>query len=335
MITIKFSVPEVVVPPISPRVYLWFAYFWADIHALSNAPPEFAVYVPALDDSRGIFNPQIPYADTMQYVPIPEFVGTFQTSLDDGGQGIAGIGVIAVLFQESDTPDDAISAGYAAFGPAVLNQLNQYVAAHGLVKPTADQVRAIANGINSDVTNAVQSKLSIWDFGKGQDAFVGFSHLLLAGSDDLKPGQSFPLPPINEPDTSAGSNFATAAEYFEKLCTGPIDGPRSVDGDFPYPFPCANAVVEVPSGPDPCAAQAGAVQKAAAVIQDLNTQLQGLRQQQETANHLQRQVLQVEIDKITKTQLPAAKAAYAKALKQLALCRATRGTTSGGFEPAA
>jgi hypothetical protein len=312
MITVKFSVPEVVIPPISPRVYLWFAYLWADIHALSKTPPEFAVYVPALDDSRGIFNPQIPYADTMQYVPIPEFVGTFQTSLDDGGQRIAGIGVIVILFQENDTPDDAISAGYAAFGPAVLKQLNQYVAANGLVKPTSAQVQAISQGINIDVTNAVKSKLTIWDVGTDQDAFVGYSHLVLAGPDDLKPAQWFPLPPINEPDINAGANFATAAEYFEKLCTGPIDGPTSVDSDFPYPFPCASAVVEVPSGPDPCAGQAGAVQKAAAMIQDLNTQLQGLRQQQETANHLQRQILQAQIDNITKTQLPAAKAAYAR-----------------------
>jgi hypothetical protein len=244
--------------------------------------------------------------------------------------GIAGIGVLVVLFEEFDTPDDAISAGYAVFGPAVLKQLNQFAKDNGLAaKPTSQQVAAIAAGVTNDVTAAVKSKLSIWDLLQQQDASEGHTHVLLAGPGDLTPPQNVSLLPLNEPDIQSGPNFANAGEYFDKLCTGPIDGPRSVAGVFPFAFPCAKAVVEVPQGPDPCAGPAAAVNQAAKDIQELNDQLQSLRQQQETAGHLQRQSLQMEIDGITKKQLPAAKAAYAKALRQLTLCRATRGATSG------
>jgi hypothetical protein len=76
---------------------------------------------------------------------------------------------------------------------------------------------------------------------------------------------------------------------------------------------------------EPCPKQAAAVGAAIVALQNLTDQLHALQMQQEAADHLERQRLQLEINDIQKKRIPAAQAVLAKAQKELQLCRAFRG----------
>ena len=304
MVTVDFSIPQMDnLPTAIPEVYLWFAYFWADMHAISN-PPNVAVFVPPLHDSRSVNQDASP--DSAGGIAIPIEVGTLQVNLDDGGAGIGGAGVLIALFEKHGTPDDAISAGYDAFGPALQQQLNLFLKQNGFVAPNDQQINTIAKSVSDAVTSAVSSKLSLWDklFGT-QDSFQGYSTVLIAGPEQLKVGTGGGIPNIkNDPPNRYGQ------------CN----------------FPGGNILVVNPPS-DPCASQAAAVQAAITTVRDLNDLIQNLELQLETANHLQRQQLQMEI-KATQKQLSAAQAELAKAQKTLQLCRARQLPRPVVFNPA-
>ncbi len=291
MVTVGFSIPQMDnIPANVPELYLWFAYLWTDIHTLSNN--EFKVFVPPLSDPRSINQDSSP--DSAGGIAIPREVGTLQLNLDDGGAGIGAAGVVIALFEKHGTPDDAISAGYDAFGPALQQQLDAFLESNGFVPPTDQQINTIVNGVRDAVLNAASSNLSIWDkiFGT-QDNFVGYSRALIAGPGNLQVGGGSGVPNItHDPPNRYGQ------------CS----------------FPGGNVLVAQTLS-DPCAKQAAAVQAAVATLKDLNGQLQSLQIQLETANHLQRQELQLEINGLKK-KLPAAQAALVNAQKQLQLCRA-------------
>src|SRR5215472_11676578 len=100
------------IPPDTQELYLWFAYFWGDLHTLSS-PVNVSVFVPPLADSRSINQYWSP--DSAGGIAVSGQVGTLRINLDDGGFGIAVAGVVIALFEKHDTPDDAMSAGYDAF----------------------------------------------------------------------------------------------------------------------------------------------------------------------------------------------------------------------------
>ena len=164
--------------PNTPQYYLWFAYFWADIQTLAGSNPV-RVFVPNVPDTRIIY-PKLQWE--LDEVLIPPDFRTFETVLDDGGINVAAIGVLIVCFGQHDTPDDAISAGYAAFAPAVSQQLNDFITNNGIGVPSPQEVQTIADGISSQVKDAIRSHLSDWDkfqtwIGQEvQDEYVGFSY---------------------------------------------------------------------------------------------------------------------------------------------------------------
>ena len=302
MVTVSFSIPQMDnIPPHAPELYLWFAYFWGDLHTLAS-PVNISVFTPALGDSRSIN--QLNSPDSAGGIAVPSLVGTLQINLDDeipnldgGTLRIGMAGVVIALFEKHDTPDDAISAGYDAFGPALHQQIDAFLNANGLQSPTDQQIRAMVKGVADAVTNAVSSKLSIWDklFGT-QDKNVGHTIVLMAG-DTLQVGEGTGVPNITPDPPSAYSQCS---------------------------FPGGNMLVLKPPV-DPCAEQAAAVQAAIATLQGLISQLHNLQMQLQHADHLERQAIQLDINDIQKNQLPAAQAALDKAQKDLQLCRTLRG----------
>ena len=310
MVAVSFSIPRMDnIPSGAPELYLWFAYFWGDLHTLSN-PVNISVFTAPLADSRSINQYSSP--DSAQGIAVPGQVGTLQIILDDeipnfdGGTLRVGMaGVVIALFEKHDTPDDAISAGYDAFGPALHQQIDAFLNANGLQSPTDQQIRAMVKGVADAVTSAVSSKLSLWDklFGT-QDKNVGHTIVLMAG-DTLQVGEGTGVPNITPDSPSAYSQCS---------------------------FPGANMLVTEPPV-DPCAEQAAAVEAAITTLQSLIDQLHNLQMQLQHADHLERQELQLDINDIQKSQLPPAQAAVVKAQKELQFCRWTHRTPviSGGF----
>lgn len=310
MVTVSFSIPQMDnIPPGAPELYLWFAYFWGDLHTLSS-PVNISVLTPPLADSRSINQYSSP--DSARGIAVPSQVGTLQINLDDeipnldGGTLRVGMaGVVIALFEKHDTPDDAISAGYDAFGPALHQQIDAFLNANGLQSPTDQQIRDMVKGVADAVTSAVSSKLSIWDklFGT-QDKNVGRTIVLMAG-DTLQVGEGTGVPNIM-PDPPSAYNQCS--------------------------FPGGNMLVLEPQV-DPCAEQAAAVQAAITTLQSLINQLHNLQMQLQHADHLERQAIQLDINDIQKNQLPPAQAAVIKAQKELQFCRWMHRTPvlSGGF----
>jgi hypothetical protein len=297
VVTVSFSIPQMDnIPPHSPELYLWFAYVWGDLHTLSQ-PVNVPVFLPPLADSRSINQYSSP--DSAGGIAVPGQVGTLQINLDDGAFGIGMAGIVIALFEKHDTPDDAISAGYDAFGPALQKQIDTFLNANGLHRPTDQQVRDMVKGVADAVTSAVSSKLSIWDklFGT-QDKNVGYTIGFLAGQDQLQVGEGTGVPNITPAPPSAYSQCS---------------------------FPGGNILVIEPPV-DPCAEQAAAVQAAIATLQSLIDQLHNLQMQLQHADHLERQAIQLDINDIQKNQLPPAQAAVVKAQKELQFCRWTHRT---------
>jgi hypothetical protein len=310
VVTVTFSIPQMAsIPPRSPELYLWFAYFWGDLHTLSS-PVNISVFTPPLADSRSINQYRSP--DSAGSIAVPGQVGTLQITLDDeipnfdgGTLRIGMAGVVIALFEKHDTPEDAISAGYDVFGPALHQQIDAFLNANGLRSPTDQQIRAMVKGVADAVTSAVSSKLSIWDklFGT-QDKNVGHTIVLMAG-DTLQVGEGTGVPNITPDPPSPYSQCS---------------------------FPGGNMLVLKPRV-DPCAQQAAAVQEAVATLQSLIDQLHNLQMQLQHADHLERQAIQLDINNIQKNQLPPAQAALVQAQKELQFCRWRHRTPviSGGF----
>jgi hypothetical protein len=284
MITVGFSIPEMVnVPSGAPEVYLWFAFLWADIHTFSN--PQ--VLVPYLPDSRQLTQDTNGVIVTQQHT-------TFQIDLDDGGNGLAAAGVVIALFERHDTPEDAINKGYEALGPAIQGQVQLFLKANGPVAPTGKQIDDMVKAIADEVRSAVMSRLN--DLEKiflNHDKQVGYSYLLLLGPEQMQVGEGGGVPNIIDP-----SNHYSQCS-----------------------FPGGGIGVGTKLGPDPCARQIEAVHKATATLLDLTGQIRNLEMQLQTAGHLERQKLRLQISNIRKNQLPVATAASVKTQRALQVCR--------------
>lgn len=296
MITAKFAIPELAgkFTSTTPKLYLWFAYFWGDIHTLASSQPV-SVYVPPSPDTRFAY-PNFPQA--LVAVPVPPYYGTFTMNLDDAGLGFAAAGVLVLVFGQHDTPDDAISAGYSAFGTAVSEELNSYVQNNGLVAPTPTQVNQIAQSIQNKVTSAVSDHLSDWDkfltwiSQETQDEFIGYSYAFFGPGQLTTPGHI----PLNLPP---------------------------IQNQIQYTFP--KATLDIQSDTDPCQSQVEVVHEAMNKVINLTRHLQRLRVELATADPDHKAALKEKITDILKTTLPAAQAALTNAQRGLLHCRLVHG----------
>jgi hypothetical protein len=157
------------------------------------------VFVPSVPDTR------VQYPDNIannRDIPVPPDVGRFEVNLDGGGNNFAMLGALAVLFEEDDTADDAIAAGYDAFRTAVSRELNKYVKTKGLVPPNPDDISAIVGAIYKSVYDAIADKEGWWSgFWDNQDDYIGYSYVLFLGTQLAEPAtptvQDLGLAPID------------------------------------------------------------------------------------------------------------------------------------------
>jgi hypothetical protein len=208
MITVVFSIPEMDnIPSRSPELYLWLAYFWADIHSLNPSPTDphppmlSGIYTVPFPDPRALNQYD---ASTPSGGISLEGYGDFQVQLDDGGFGLAFAGVAIVLLEKHDTPDAAIQLGQTTFGASLFDQINTFLKNHGPVSPTDAQVNVIIKGVTDAVTNAVQSHSPIWDW-FFPDSHVGTTTVFLQGT---QLGQRIGIPNMSgNPDKYSQCSF--------------------------------------------------------------------------------------------------------------------------------
>ncbi len=295
--------------------YLWFAYFFGDITSLIEEDDPISVFVPDVPDVRALF----PEVGDNQDIDIPPELGVFQVNLEDGGLDIAMLGVLVVLLEEDDTPDDAIAAGYNAFRTAVHRELNKFVKENGLSEPTEEQIKKIVDAVRSSARDAVASELGFWEgLCDNQDDTIGFSRTMFFGktlTEPSAPVNVFELPAID-------------ADAFRLKVTWPAQFELVKVGHHHYEFVRPQLKLQRVEGV--CRAQVDLVKDAGYRLKALRDRVNKLKTQLAKAETSKKPEIRKRIEDVRRNQIPQARTAYDAALRALRDCR-IRATHAGNI----
>lgn len=154
--------------------YLWTVFFYSDLNTFKGSAGLVVTHTPhQTSTTRGMYPNGVEAGGD---VVVPQSMGEFDITLDNGGLGLSLVGCLFVLIDERNTDSDAIKAGHVAFGASAHEALNDLAAAKVLVEdktPTPDEVQAIATHIGDRVKAAIKGELSWWDLLDQQDRFIG------------------------------------------------------------------------------------------------------------------------------------------------------------------
>jgi len=166
--------------------YLWTVFFHLDINSAFNANHRLVTYTPqSHSTTKNQYLNDISAGDDL---PIPEAIGRFNVTLDDGGLDAMLAGVMFILLEEDETDFDAIRAGHKAFAESCDYVLNAYIESKVSADdktPTPAEVQMIADEIEKEVKDAIKSAQGPWDYFDDQDDFLGFGYRFLS-PDELK-----------------------------------------------------------------------------------------------------------------------------------------------------
>ena len=286
--------------------YLWFAYFFADVTTLTEDDP-ISVFVPDVPDVRALF----PEAGNNQDIDIPPELGVFQVNLEGGGLDLVMLGVLVVLLEEDDTPDDAIAAGYDEFRTAVHRELNKFVNEHGLNEPTEEQIEKIVDAVRSSVKDAIADELGFWEgLCDNQDDTIGFARAMFFQ--------------LKEPPTPTADVFdlpAIDADAFQLVIknTFPPQFELVKVGHHHYEF--VRPLLKLQKVEGVCNEQVDMVKDAGHKLKALRGRVNKLKTQLAKAQTNKKPEIRKRIKDVRKSQIPQARAAYDAALRALRDCR--------------
>ncbi len=170
----------------SAEPYLWTVFFHLDINTVFNVGHRLITHTPqSHSTTKNVYLNNISAGDDL---PIPEAIGRYNVTLDDGGIDAMLAGVLFILLEEDETDFDAIRAGHRAFAEVCDSILNEFIESKVFAddkSPTPDEVQMIADQIEREVKDAIKSAQGPWDYFDNQDDFQGFGYRFLT-PDELK-----------------------------------------------------------------------------------------------------------------------------------------------------
>jgi hypothetical protein len=304
--------------------YLWFAYFFADATSFQQqADDPVSVFVPDIADTRALF-PEV--ADN-QDVDISPEIGVFEVKLEGTVLNLAMLGVLVVLMEEDDTPDDAIAAGYKEFGKALHRALNKHVSENGLVPPDDEQTEEIVDAVRSAVKDAIADELGFFEgLCDNQDDNIGFSKAIFFGADLKEPPaptvKVFELPAIDA--DAFGITFSN---------TFPPQIQVVKVGHHHYEFVRPQLKLRKVE-PAFCVKELDLVNETLVRLQALRGRVDKLKVQLAKAAASKKPEIRRKIVDLRKNQIPKARAAYAAALAAFRDCRVRVGLAGNVKEAA-
>jgi hypothetical protein len=140
--------------------YAWTVFFWLD-DAVMMSPELVGEFAPPWwSSARAVIRRGIKAGEEAQ-MPAPQ--RAFKHVFEDSSE-TKSVTILAVVWDQDETPDDAVDAGYQVFVPELKQALIDFYFAHGEApdpKSAAD-TQEIVDAVEPKVREAVLSKLSGW-----------------------------------------------------------------------------------------------------------------------------------------------------------------------------
>lgn len=282
--------------------YVWPVLLWVDDTTIGSGQIVGSSALGNVRGSRVVIKEGI---QAGEQAAIPSVQRSLARRFEDG-LTVRNIGLVVAMFEEDETPQDAVRAAYSAFVRELRAAVAEFIRTH-LRGPETDEERAqIAAEVRPKVRAAGEGALS--NFEKLQvflgnlnlDDEIGFDTFFqdVAEIED------------DESDTSFTLSFATS------------------DGDNHYEID-GRLELRQPPPPDPCQDEVDRVSQARANVEGVQASIQALQEELRQAAPSQKAGFIAEIRRIRAQELPAAVAALEAAQQALALCRARQDPFGG------
>jgi hypothetical protein len=257
-----------------------------------------ALTAPALGSARRVIKDSMRAGQTAD---IPPVVGVLRTRFEDN-LTTRRLLLVVTLLENDETPKAAMQAGFQAFvselRAAVIENIFELSEAEGEALDAL--IKKINERVASSVKSAIKGGLSSWEKAK-----------VLAGILDL--------------DDAVGSAFTS----FGSGALVPTTFTLTIESTLPLPFNFTSTQkYEIqgqlqlrPVTVDPCQAQVNAVNAAQAVVNDIDKQIQKLKDSLGEASPADKEIIKLEIAELEDEILPPAQLALENALRALSSCR--------------
>ena len=272
--------------------YLWPAVLWVDDHTLTT-PELVGVTAPALGNARIVIRNDMRAGQTAD---IPASVGVHRVRFEDG-LTIRRLLIVVALWEEDETPEAAMRAGFQAFSSELRAAVGNADTLFALNQATGDEREALIEGIKTRIKNkvasAIRNGLTAWQKAR---VFAGTLNL-----DDIINSEFRDLSDLGGASTAFTLAFQSGtSDNYE------IQGRLQLR----------------PVRVDRCQAQVNAVQAALAGVRDVDGAIKALQAELQKASPAEKPFIIAEIRRLREEDLPAANAAVEEARAALERCRA-------------
>ncbi len=268
--------------------YIWPVLLWIDDNTLAT-PELVGMTSPVLGNARVVIKEDMRAG---QVAAIPPSVGMLRVRLEDN-LSVRRLILTVALWEEDETPEDAMRAGYKAFS----NELRAAIADNlfALNQASGDELDALIEAIKArvkgKVTSAIRDGLTGWQKTR---VFLGTLNL-----DDI----------VNSAFVNFGDPVAT--QFTLQFLNG-ANNNYEIDGSLQMR----------PVVVDRCQAQVDAVKAAQAAVNGVDAQIRALQEELKHASPAEKSFIIAEIKRLRAEELVEANQALEEARKALEACRA-------------
>jgi hypothetical protein len=270
--------------------YLWPALLWIDDNTLAT-PELVGVTAPALGNARVVIKNDMRAGQTAD---IPTSVGMLRVRFEDG-LTIRRLILVVALWEEDETPEAAMRAGFQAFS----SELRAAVADNLFALSQAGEeeldaiIETIKTRVKDRVKSAIEDGLTGWQKTR---VFLGTLNL-----DDIvnSASKNFPNPHVT-PSTFTLAFRSGSSDNYE------IQGNLQVR----------------PVRVERCQAEVNLVTTAQSAVNDIDNEIQALQAELQNASPAEKPFIISEIKRLREEELPIAIAELEGARRALQICRA-------------
>jgi hypothetical protein len=320
--------------------YIWPALLWIDDNTLAHPQVLVGVTAPVLGNARVVIKNDMRAGQTAD---IPTSVGVLRVRFEDG-LTIRRLILAVALWEEDETPEAAMRAGFQAFS----SELRAAVADNlfALSQASKEEENAIIETIKTRVSNrvrsAIENGLTGWQKAR---VFLGTLNLDdIIGSDFKNLAEIHPTPILLTYGANPGGRLLFYRDA-SQTSGGDVSNPQIIGQggwlQFKFLFSGGNNIIYAvdqvvrssdeyeiqgnllvrPVRVDRCQAEVNAVKDAQSVVDGIDAEIRQLQEELQHASPAEKPFIILEIKRIREEDLADAMAALDNARVALSICR--------------